>query len=175
MDKYNQASADKIMLFVKNEVSQFVNAHPGEVFSAFAFDCHIREGVELNLCLTTHSHLNDILHYYQTGARRAYYQSDEGILSLKYNTGDWQYQCFSSMNCVEDPDYSYFEINEEQKYQYWLSLLAQLMIEFLQTPEYEAIPKYQDFKVLVYDHDEEPENSEVRLSALLDSPVVQLN
>ncbi|MCD1124546.1 DUF4303 domain-containing protein [Jinshanibacter sp. LJY008] len=176
MDKNNQASFNEVLLFVRHEVSQFIDAHPGEVFSGFAFDCNIWEGVELNLCLTTQGYLNELLHYYQTGARGDYYRTDEGILSLKYNSGDWKYQCFSSMNCVKDEDCSYFDTDDnQQKYQYWIHLLAQVMNEFLQTPEYAAIPKLLDFKVLVYDHDEEPESSEQRLIAFSDRPMFRLN
>ncbi|WP_157952989.1 hypothetical protein [Limnobaculum parvum] len=49
------------------------------------------------------------------------------------------------------------------------------MIAFLQPLEYEAIPKQQDFKVLVYDHDEAPENSEQRLKVFGDGPIFRLN
>lgn len=172
---YAEASADEIAQFVKNEVSRFVETHPNNVFSAFAFDCNIHEEVELNLCLTTSEHLNEILHYYQTGANGAYYQSDEGILSLKYNTGDWKYQCFSSMNCIHDEHHDYFSVNGEEKYHYWINLLSGIMTDFMASSTFAAIPKCEDFKVLVYDHEEEPLHSQKRLNAIGDSAFFRLD
>ncbi|SQI38981.1 Uncharacterised protein [Leminorella richardii] len=175
MGHYAEASADDIAQFVKNEVIRFVDAHPNEVFSAFAFDCNVHEEVELNLCLTTSKHLNEILHYYQTGANGAYYLSDAGILSLKYNTGDWKYQCFSSMNCIHDVAYDYFSVNGEEKYRYWIDLLSKVMADFMASPTFADIPKSEGFKVLVYDHEEEPEDSQIRLNAIDNNPFFLLD
>lgn len=175
LKNYKEESAANILAFVRQGVDQFLREHPGEIFSGFAFDCNIFEGVELNLCFTTQQHLTDILHYYQTGEYSNYYQSEVGILDLKYNTGDWMYQCFSTMYCIEDHTYSYFRDDESGKHNYWMTLLSNVMVDFLATPEFKAINKTDDFKVLVYDHDEEPEISEKRLMGISANPIFKLN
>ncbi|WP_261866074.1 DUF4303 domain-containing protein [Budvicia aquatica] len=172
---YHEESAANILSFVRQRVDEFTREHQNEVFSGFAFDCNVYEGVELNLCFTTNGHLTDILHYYQTGEYQKYYLSEEGILGLKYNTGDWMYQCFSCMNCIEDHTYSYFRTDEQGKHTYWMELLSQVMVDFLATPEYAAINKSDDFSVLVYDHDEDAEVSEKRLMKISPNPVFILN
>ncbi|MEG7759807.1 DUF4303 domain-containing protein, partial [Listeria monocytogenes] len=64
-------------------------------YYAFAFDCNA-EYAEINLCVNTEKAFAETLARYQNGKYSENYQTEEEIQELKYNTGDWKYQCFDT-------------------------------------------------------------------------------
>jgi len=126
----------EILRFTTVEVEQFLLAHPDKTFYAFAFDTHA-EYAELNLCFNTEVDFQQRLAYYQSGEFAASYQSPEAIQELKFNTGDWEYQCFSTCYLLSG------------------AVFTECLVQFTQTEVYQAIPKTDGFMAFSIDHDED--------------------
>ncbi|MBC1533478.1 DUF4303 domain-containing protein [Listeria seeligeri] len=92
-----------IINFVINSVEKFLSGNPDLTFYAFAFDCNV-EDAEINLCLNTEEAFFETLAFYQSGKFAEQYQTEERMQDLKYNTGDWKYQCFET----------FYVLNEEE-------------------------------------------------------------
>ncbi|MBB6271168.1 hypothetical protein HDF26_001595 [Pedobacter cryoconitis] len=168
---------NELLEFAKTEVIKFVEAHPGEVFYAFAFDCNA-EYAEVNLCFNTEEAFTKTLTECQSGKYKDSYQTEEQIYDLRYNTGDWDYQCFSTKYVLSedelfgDEDQDNEEENGDDEPNNELSdtlllLFSKTLLEFIKTEEFKKIPKTAGFKVFCVDHNEDLEEAELRLSNLL--------
>lgn len=152
----------EITRFTNVEVERFLLSHPDKTFYAFAFDTHA-EYAELNLCFNTESDFQRCLAYYQSGEWAASYQSPEAIQELKFNTGDWAYQCVSTLYVLsEDELQTIYERLSEDDFSKWedivrqiRSIFAQSLLQFTQTEVYRAIPKTDDFMAFSIDHDQD--------------------
>lgn len=168
---YNKIQKE-LLAFTKTEVSNFLTEHPNEIFYAFAFDCNA-EYAEVNLCFNTESAFSALLSESQSGKYKASYQTAEQINELKYNTGDWEYQSFSTQYVLgedelfgDEDDENEDEDGEPNKAitENLLLHFSKVLIEFTKTEEFQKIPKTPDFKVFCIDHDEDLDEAELRLS-----------
>jgi len=164
---------NKLLEFTEKGVEKFLNENSNLEFYAFAFDCNA-EYAEVNLCLNTESEFQRTLAHYQNGDYSQYYQSDEDVKDLKFNTGDWEYQCFESTNVLSDNELTeIFQSLPEDDYKSWKKFVQELMelfcetlIEFRKTEIYRKIPKTNDFISFCIDHDEDFEPALERLKEL---------
>jgi len=168
MDK--PAIQKKVLDFTIDAVGKFLSEHPGLEFYAFAYDC-TASMAEIRLCFNTEEEFQKTLKQYQTGKYAHRYQSAEGIRELRYNTGDWEYSVFDSMDVMsrEEVDRTYDELNavSYKAYSEYLEGLqvafCECLLDFTKTETYKKIPKTEDFAVFCFDHDEHPTDSEERL------------
>ena len=160
----------QIIDFTVQGVKRFLKENPNLEFYAFAFDCNA-EYAEVNLCLNTELDFQETLKYYQTGESSKYYKSEQDIIGLKFNTGDWKYQCFDTLYVFTDKELT--EISKElpdDEYKSWnifirnlLELFTESLFEFTKTETYKKIPKSKDFIAFCIDHDEDFEQAMERL------------
>jgi hypothetical protein len=154
-----------IVEFATRGVQKFLQEHPGLVFYAFAFDCNA-EYAEINLCLNTENDFSKSLLYYQAKNSKNY-QSEEDIRDLKFNTGDWEYQCFDTLYVLTEKQLNMIlQTMPEDDYQTWQTFAQDLILlftealnEFSQTGVYKDIPKTADFVAFCIDHDEDLEDA----------------
>jgi len=154
-----------IIEFATRGVQQFLQEHPGLVFYAFAFDCNV-EYAEVNLCLNTEADFSKSLNHYQAKHPQDY-QSEEDIRDLRFNTGDWGYQCFDTLYVLTEEQLSaIFQAMPEDDYQTWqafveglVMLFTEALKDFTQTEIYKNIPKTTDFIAFCVDHDEDFEDA----------------
>ncbi|WP_270993022.1 DUF4303 domain-containing protein [Listeria seeligeri] len=166
-----------IVNFAINGVEKFLRENPDLTFYAFAFDCNV-EGAEINLCLNTEEAFSETLAFYQSGKYAEQYQTEERKQDLKYNTGDWKYQCFDTFYVLNEEELTaiFNEIypNEvEDDYQSWVNFTNELLVEFTKsliafsnTETFKNIPKTGDFQFFCIDHEEEVEAAIERIKTL---------
>ena len=160
-----------IVEFTIRGVQQFLQEHPGLVFYALAFDCNA-EYAEINLCLNTESDFSKSLNHYQTEYPESY-QNDENIRDLRFNTGDWEYQCFDTIYVLTDEQLSeIFQAIPEDDYQTWQKFVGGLLVlftealqDFTKTEIYKSIPKTDNFTTFCIDHDEDFEDALNRMKS----------
>ena len=156
----------ELLLFTKESVTEFLKVNNDFNFYAFAFDCNA-EYAEVNLCFNTEISFEKTLRSYQSGEYAKYYQSKESINELKYNTGDWAYQCFATTYVLTDDESAdIYEDYMERQVDDLMKLFCDALLDFTLTEEYNNIPKTEDFKILCCDHDESIEDSELRLNQI---------
>ena len=161
---------NKLLEFTTKGVEKFLKENSELEFYAFAFDCNA-EYAEVNLCLNTELEFKQTLEQYQNGDYPQYYQTNEDIKDLKFNTGDWEYQCFESINVLSDGELTeIFQSLPEDDYKSWKEFVEELMelfcetlIEFRKTEIYTKIQKTEDFISFCIDHDEDFEQGIKRL------------
>ena len=160
----------ELLKFTKIEVDKFLQENINKTFYAFAYDCNA-EYAEINLCFNTEEDFEKTLNNYQKGEFGKNYQSEEEIYDLKYNTGDWDYQCFSTTYLFSDDELEdILDSFPEDDYLSWhgftenlLNLFCEVLVDFSKTEIFSKIPKTNDFKFLCLDHDEDIKNAEERL------------
>jgi|TARA_B110000967_G_scaffold143370_1_gene146641 hypothetical protein len=162
-----------LMDFTISEVDTFLNQNSKKTFYAFAFDCNA-ERAEVNLCFNTEDDFKKTLELYQNGRHAEQYQSEASIRSIKWNTGDWSYQCFASINVFsEDELTKIFDSFPEDDYRSWkkfiealMQLFSKILITFSETNTFKNISKTDNFKTFCIDHDESFEDAEKRTKKL---------
>jgi muconolactone delta-isomerase len=158
-----------IVDFAVTGVQKFLQAHPNLEFYAFAFDCNA-EYAEINLCLNTEADFAKTLKESQARYPEDY-QSEDNIKDLRYNTGDWEYQCFDTLYILTDEQLSeIFQAMPEDDYQTWQKFVGSLVVmftealqDFTKTETYKTIPKTQNFMAFCIDHDEDFETALSRM------------
>lgn len=161
------------MDFTIQGVEKFLQEHPGLEFYAFAYDCNA-EYAEVNLCFNTAADFEKTLNYYRSGEYAKYYQTEEKIRELKYNTGDWEYQCFQTLRFMTADDLEeIFEQQPETKNKSWglflenlMCLFCAAMLDFTKTETFGKIPKTKDFVVYCLDHDESIDRAFERMDSM---------
>ena len=168
----------QIIDFTIKGVEDFLQENPDLEFYAFAFDCNA-EYAEIGLCFNTETSFQEILKSYQKGEFAEYYKAEvskhykteEGIKSLRYNTGDWDYQYFDSINVFSNQELDKIS-NEfpDDNYESWekfvsnlLELFTESLVEFAKTETYAKIPKTKDFISFCIDHDEDFDDAMERM------------
>lgn len=160
----------QILDFTIRGVEHFLSENPDLAFYAFAYDCNA-EYAEVSLCFNTEAEFQKTLKQYQTSKYSAEYKSGQDVKELKYNTGDWEYQCFDTLYVfTEDELNKIFSEQPEDNYKSWslfvrelLVLFTESIIEFTKTETYAKIPKTKDFLVFCINHDEDFEDAIKRL------------
>jgi hypothetical protein len=161
-----------ILNFATQGIEQFLQKHPGCEFYAFAFDCNA-EYAEINLCLNTEVNFEKTLEKYKAEYPESY-RSAEDVRALKYNTGDWEYQCFDTMYVFNDEELNaIFQAMPEDDYQTWQNFVEHLLVIFTealkiftQSVAYQKITKTSDFIAFCVDHDEDFDTALNRMSKL---------
>ena len=164
----------RLLDFTVQGVSQFLKEHPDLKFYAFAYDCNV-EYAEVNLCFNTEEDFAEALSHYQNGKYAEHYQDKEDIEELKYNTGDWEYQCFDTLYLYSNeeieeilgqiPDEDYTLLNEFLEEM--LLLITEVLIDFTHTEIYQRIPKTEDFIAYAIDHDEDFYDAKERMEKIM--------
>ncbi|MDR2425184.1 MAG: DUF4303 domain-containing protein [Prevotellaceae bacterium] len=160
----------QIIEFAVKGVEKFLNENPNLKFYALAFDCNA-EYAGIGLCLNTEESFQNTLKHYQTGDSAKYYQKAEDIKDLKYNTGDWEYQCFENLDVFDENELQkIFDEMPDDDYQSWnnfvndlLELFTESLVEFSKTETFTKIPKTDNFIVYCIDHDEDFDDAMERL------------
>ena len=168
--KHKEKVKKQIIDFAVQGVENFLKENPNLEFYAFAFDCNA-EDAGVSLCLNTESDFQKSLKDYQNGEFPEYYQSDENINDLKFNTGDWEYQCFDTLDVFTNEELQeIFDELPDDDYKSWqefvnnlLELFTESLVEFTKTETYRKIPKSRDFLAFCIDHDEDFEEAMERL------------
>ena len=150
-----------IVAFSIQGVERFLQANPGLEFYAFAFDCNAEYG-EINLCLNTEEDFSTTLERYRTEYPDRY-QNAEYVRDLRYNTGDWEHQCFDTLHVFthEELDAIFRSMPEDddlswQRFvEHLLMLFTEALRDFTQTEAYRNIPKTPSFMAFCIDHDED--------------------
>lgn len=164
----------QIFDFSVQGVERFIRNNPDLVFYAFAFDCNT-EYAEINLCFNTETEFQKTLKLYQEGEYSSGYKSEEDIKYLRYNTGDWAYQCFDTLYVLSENDLNDI-LNKlpDDDYKSWnifthdlLDIFTESLIEFTQTDIYARISKTEDFIVFSIDHDEDFKEAIERYNRIL--------
>ena len=167
--KEREKVKSRILNFTIKSVEIFLKENSNQEFYAFAFDCNA-EYAELGLCFNTETYFQETLKDYQKGKFAEYYKTEvskhykteEGIKSLRYNTGDWEYQCFDTLSVFsnDELDKIFNELPDDDES--WnnfvfdlLDLFTESLVEFTKTETYAKIPKTKDFMSFCIDHDED--------------------
>ncbi|SHF95104.1 DUF4303 domain-containing protein [Flavobacterium defluvii] len=168
MDK--QKLKQQLISFTIKGVKDFLDNNLNLEFYAFAYDCNA-EYAEVNLCFNTMEDFDKTLNHYQNGRFSENYKTDEAINDLRYNTGDWKYQCFDSIDILSEEELNkiYNDLPEDD-YKSWnifveelMELFCECLLEFRTSEVYHSIPKTKDFVSFCIDHDEDFEDAEERL------------
>ncbi|WP_239254449.1 DUF4303 domain-containing protein [Listeria ilorinensis] len=144
----------QITAFAEQEIPKFLEKHQGLVFYAFALDCNVAYG-EVNLCLNTLADFEKSLASYKKKWPDQY-RTEEDIFALKYNTGDWEYQCFATTYFLQDEqlDEIYEQFSEED-WEYCLQICNESLPHITATAAFQAIPKEEGFICYCIDHEED--------------------
>ncbi|MCT6516569.1 DUF4303 domain-containing protein [Proteus vulgaris] len=167
-DEVIEKIKNDIVSFAITETEKFLTDKCSEVFYAFAFDLNAAYG-EINLCLNTEEYFQKTLNYYQNKSGGNNYHSQDEINNLKYNTGDWEYQCFGTIYPINETylEQLYQKSYEDGSYPHVLTRIIQIFSEcltlFKQTETYKKIPKSEDFIAFTIDHDEDVEDALMRI------------
>ena len=160
----------QILDFTTRSVEDFLKENPDLEFYAFAFDCNA-EYAELGLSFNTEISFQDTLKGYQTGDFSRYYKSEEDTRELKYNTGDWDYSYFDSLDVFSNDElnkiYNVLPEDDDKSWNKFISNLLDLftdcLIEFTKTEIFAKIPKTEDFMCFCIDHDEDFDDAMERI------------
>ena len=160
----------QIVSFAEKGVKKFLKENPDLEFYAFAFDCNA-EYAEINLCFNTEKDFQKTLKHYQDGEFSESYQSEADINELKFNTGDWEYQCFETLHVLNDKELD--KISQQMPNdddETWnefvnelLELFTESVIDFTKTETFSKIPKTEGFIAFCIDHDEDVDTAMERL------------
>lgn len=144
----------QLLAFTEKETADFLKEHSNEEFYAFAFDCNA-EYAEVNLCFNTEDAFKETLDFYQE-KYSADYQDEESILDLKYNTGDWEYQCFATMYIMEEDEMiALYDDDVDAQLTELIEIFYQALADFRKSDVFASIPKTESFKLICLDHDED--------------------
>ena len=144
-----------LLPLVQTAVETFLKEHPDLSYYCFAFDCNA-EYAEINLCFNTEADFAQTLERYQSGPYGDSYRSEEDILDLRYNPGDWQYQCFATFYVLEEEALAaLYGEDEDRLLAEMMRFNCELLALFCKTDTFARIPKTENFRVLCIDHDED--------------------
>ena len=162
----------KLLGYTKQAVTDFLTGLDPEdedeagPFYAFAYDCNAVYGCVL-LCMNNEQSFKRTLSNYQKSRFGAKYQSEEGIRGLRYNTGDWKYQGFDEIGLLEYEEMGEaFDKDFNQGRRQFMEMATEALLDFMETDEYKAIPKIENFLAFCIDHDEDLDEALDRLEKL---------
>lgn len=165
MENFLEKQQEFFFSFLTDSIDNYLLDHSDETFYAFALDCNIYEEGEINLCINTVDLWQETTEYYtEKGYDR------EQLETMKYTTGDWdENQRFASLHLFDD------WVEDEEAIQTVLDWLCQQMILLVESETFKHIPKTEDFKLLVYDHDETIAASQERFEKLMMADYFQID
>jgi len=134
---------------------KFLSQNPTLQFYSVGFDCNA-EYAEILLCFNTEEAFQKTLRHYQNGKYSDLYQTEEDILDLRFNTGDWDYQGISTYTVFTEEELTEMYGDDYEKMaKEMMDFNYQLMQKFSQTTCYRSIPKTDNFKPICIDHEED--------------------
>ena len=137
------------------DTQKFLRENPTLQFYSVGFDCNA-EYATILLCFNTEEAFQETLKYYQNGKFGDLYQTEEQILDLRFNTGDWDYQDVSTYTVFSEEELTeMYGDNYEKMATEMMDFNYQLMRKFSQTTCYESIPKTDNFKPICIDHEDD--------------------
>lgn len=142
-------------------------------FYAFGIDCNAIYG-DVLLCTNTEDDFQKTAEYYIEN----WDYTEERLVSLRRNFGDWKYQGFNfdypfwqkdwGEIAIEIESYVHHEAVSDEESERFVELLLQtfskVLIRLEQSGELDIINKDSGFYVQLCDHDEDPENGDKRLA-----------
>jgi hypothetical protein len=171
---------NKIVEVSVKTISCFLKDNPTKTFYGFSFDCSAEYG-SLQLAMNTETD-------FKISAQRyveEWNYSSEDLVRLKLSTGDWKYQGFNHDYPywselrefeIEIDDYVFSNSTEPEEAEEFveevLNMFAKAFSEIIQSDIFATIPKEKEFILQVLDHDENPEDSDERLSKLGIDPIL---
>jgi hypothetical protein len=149
---------EKIFAAAIIAIQDFAKEHREETFYAFSIDASL-------LCLNSIEKLEKTLKKYQT-EYPASYQDSEEIDSLKYNTGDWDYQGFYTLKEGFDEelynehydiafehmgisDAALTAMQQDTPYHHAMSSLLEKLID---SKAFDCLKKTDDFRAFLSEH-----------------------
>ena len=152
----NTNKSETLLHQMQEDITSFLSEHEELSFYCFAFDCNA-EYAQILLCLNTEKDFQKALEHYQSGSSKQYYQTEEDIFSLRYNTGDWEYQGFANYTVYDEEELTKLYSDDYERMQSEMMKKSYDLLERLcNTQAFHNIPKTEDFTVLCIDHDEDP-------------------
>ncbi len=137
---------DTLTKFAIISIEEFAQNHPNETFYGFAIDGNL-------LCLNSEEKFQQTLESYQL--KWDGYTTQEQILNLKNNTGDWEYQGFSEFKNGFDMD-SYLEHyhsdDEDQETSEYTIAINSIIKNLKKSNAFDKLKKTPDFYVLKVEH-----------------------
>lgn len=144
----------ELLPLIGKAVENFLDEHQGLSYYCFAFDCNAAYA-EINLCLNTESDFRATVRAYQEGPYGEGYRNEEDLRALRYNPGDWKYQCFETVYVLEEDEIErLYGDDDEALIREMMAFSYELLALFTATDTFRRIPKTEDFRVLCTDHDE---------------------
>lgn len=130
-------------------VSKALKLQPTIRYYVLALDCNIQENCEICTALNDPKSFQDTAEKYYADRDPEYLRTE-----IKYNSGDFN----NSSARIEALDLFPNQILEDSQCQSILNELLKQMVIFMENPKssYHSIPKTDNFKVIVYDHDQDP-------------------
>jgi len=89
LNKMNSFDIERLTAFVLYEIKKFAEKHQKELFYGFAIDGNL-------LCVNSIEQFEKSLNEYRK--KWGGYDTEEEIINLKLNTGDWHYQAFAEFD-----------------------------------------------------------------------------
>lgn len=145
----------EILAQLEADTNAFLEQNPHLTFYSVGFDCN-SEYASVLLCFNTQEDFEDTLKHYQTGLYQEHYQSQEDILDLRFNTGDWDYQDVASYTTFSEQELEdLYGDDIDQLCEDMMAFNYELLKEFVCSKSYQAISKTQDFCPICIDHEDD--------------------
>lgn len=165
MENFLEKQQEFFFNFLTDSIDNFLLEQTDETFYAFALDCNIHEEGEINLCINSVELWQEITTYYTNkGSNQS--QLDD----MKYNARDWdEDQRIASLHLFDD------WVEADQAIEIVLEWLCQQIVLLTDSETFKRIKKTEDFKLFVYDHNENPSDSQERFEKLSTSDYFQID
>ncbi|WP_086312000.1 hypothetical protein A5821_003246 [Enterococcus sp. 7F3_DIV0205] len=164
MENFLEKQQEFFFSFLTDSIDNFLLDHSDDTFYVFALDCTIYEEGEINLYFNTVDLWQETTDYYTSKGH-----TSSQLEEMKYNARDWdENQRFATLHLFDD------WVEDEQDIETVLDWLCQQIVLLTDSESFERIPKTEDFKVLVYDHDENPSDSQERFEKIGMSELFQI-
>ena len=149
----NEARKQEMQQEIAADIETFLKEHPGETFYAFGFDFNAEEG-EILLCFNTEEAHAETLKEYQVDSA-----NERRVTGLRYGMGEWKYQGTNVYYiCDEEEKEKIYDDDEDNDYENakkaFMDFAYDLLLAVCRTPAYQAIPKTDNFRVVLSEHDE---------------------
>lgn len=149
----------ELLPLLEKAVETFLDQHPDLRYYCFALDCNA-DYAEINLCLNTEEAFARTLQRYQSGPYAESYRDEEAVRSLRYNPGDWEYQCFATFYALEEKELeARYGEDDEALLAEMTAFNRDLLRRLMKTDAFRRIPKTEGFRALCIDHDEDVDDA----------------